>query len=872
MQSIPNCIADELDDLEAPILEESYILLRVKNSGDSFYRVMMDIDESPYLDIADIFKWLEIEAECDIDRQYCQAIMQPSGRIFWIDGDQNLYGNSDSNESIALPKDSFFIIENTVWLKWDAWRTWLPATFNWSIDRYYLGVDPHFKSKEERKADRKKSREYRWSQRRKQEHLDSIPAITPEKEYLTAMRYSLNLHRPAGDELGFDGNYDVSIDILDGNLQWSGLTADNGSETDVISYWNYQQKKKPSFYLFELGNTQYTPSLLVPSVSVTSGMRFDANERKQGAGTFQYQGHTTPGTEVDVLIGGFLEDTLIADEAGIFEIKKRFVSSGDRVVMQLFLPDGSEEEIVIQIAADNALLLKPKQWDSRLVTGSTSLGQFSLIQARYGLIQNISAGVNLFQIPVTEITSVSQAGFDFNWRLKDTINFSLEGFNNPENTDYSAQLNFTLWQSQSLQISTQSIDENSPLVQSPLLQYQYATYNKILHVLHFAKWRVQTLLTNTPDLNTLFVQTDYRWNRDLNFHISLDALDMREDDSHIRFSGEAGAVYQFTNTNILAVDRNISDASVWSIKYRYQGTTDNPWTEKSRYLPWRLSLQGTRPDNGSNLWGLSLSWYVSERASASITASKTGINLQLTLRDGLITNKQKLRTKKLLSATDSAVQRHSYNDLNLGIVEGYVKTPPSPGEGQDPLEGVVVRVDTKQGITDENGYFHISGLPAHQRFSIRIDQSTIDASMASADENVIVRLRPTSRLKYNPALTWTAGIDGVLYTDRDIPPGLLVQVILTLDNSIAGQGAIEPDGFFMIEGLTPNQYHLIVLGVENPPPPFPLEIPNGSDWVSGLQIDWLTAEYIQRQIDNNNSVSEEEIIQEDEITQEEEIE
>jgi|GEM_PF-6244226 len=65
------------ESAQVPQLVEAFIEIRVtKTRGSSFYRVMVDEQERPYLDVVDVFeRWFDMNADCQIERFYCQAVM-----------------------------------------------------------------------------------------------------------------------------------------------------------------------------------------------------------------------------------------------------------------------------------------------------------------------------------------------------------------------------------------------------------------------------------------------------------------------------------------------------------------------------------------------------------------------------------------------------------------------------------------------------------------------------------------------------------------------------------------------------------------------------------------------------------------------------
>ena len=57
-------------------LFDTYIALQVrKNRGDHFYKVVVDEEERPYLDVENVLTvWLEMVGSCDVEKLSCKAV------------------------------------------------------------------------------------------------------------------------------------------------------------------------------------------------------------------------------------------------------------------------------------------------------------------------------------------------------------------------------------------------------------------------------------------------------------------------------------------------------------------------------------------------------------------------------------------------------------------------------------------------------------------------------------------------------------------------------------------------------------------------------------------------------------------------------
>ncbi|OUS04024.1 hypothetical protein A9Q81_06300 [Gammaproteobacteria bacterium 42_54_T18] len=822
-------------------IEESFLEFRYKKKGDSFYRVMMDTNEKPYLNIIELFDtWFDIPIECDAARLICQATMQPSGKIYWIDGQQKQFGSSDKKEPTPIPPNTFILKENDFWLRYDLWGEWIPLNLTWSLERYSLNIQPYFLSKEDKKNIREKSRLSQMNKKSKRDKLNKLIAIAPSDPFRSEFRYSLSGTKRQDNQYDADLNYDMGLDFWDGYFQLSGNITQEIESNDYINFWRFQKINQENYHLFELGHTRFESTLLATAIDVTNGIRLEKNESGQSSGVFELRSRTNPNAEIDVIINGFLDEVVIADAEGNFEIGRKFVSGGDRVTLKYYFNDGSEDKKTIVIAPDKSLILKKNKWDINLLIGKTEIGDFKYIEGRYGLLENFSIGNHFYRIPIEkDKENESLITVDVAWRPFHNISLQLELSNGEEEIDHSLRVDIHSLNNQTMQFESLNIDPTSIFFKSSLFSYEFTQYNRLSYIVRWAPWSFTTRATQTKNADMLDLTINRRITRDLNLGVDLHYEDT-QDNEKTDLSSITNLDYQWNESNSLEVTRSQKDTSSgWILRYRHVGKSMNPWSEKEYAYPWRFSFNARILDGGENNYSLSLNWNNNRYLTTSLKLENHSFSAGITLRDGASINYNHEKSKW-------HYQRQEWNNFSSGTLEGFIKTPPTKDEAGKTLEGITIRAAGKKAVTDKNGYYRLSGVPPYDRISVKVDENSLDASFGTVKDVDIVQFRPGTRIRLNPKLTWTAGLDGLLYTDKIIPPGISLEVKRTSDQTIMATVPIESDGFFLVEGLTPNHYSLRVIGIENPPKIKTIEIPPGTDWVSEIHIDWRSQEYLDK--------------------------
>ena len=799
----------------APVLNEAFVEFRVtKTRGSGFYRVMVDEQERPYIDVGQALShWLDMKPDCQMPRLYCQADMPGTQQKIWIDGEQGQMAGPDSTV-IELAPGELVVQEQHLWLRYDAWPRWLPITTDWTLYTYTLGFHPNFPLLQDLKTAREKQRRQQLSQRSEREMLRHTEPVTPAEPYRAEGRYRVVLgrsDREDSDESEF--SYEGVADAWQGTLRVAGSAA-AGDEHLSPDFWRYRQLRRPHYYLLDVGYTQSDTSILFPVFLVKDGVRFNRLETSEGAGEFEYTDHTQPGTEIDVLRNGFYQQTLVADADGFYQIDRLFVSGGDRITLRYYFQDGSRAEKIIQIAPDGGQIIAKGQYDVQLLSGKLVIDDSPVHRAgvRYGLTDNLSGGLHAFQFDNAGQPDTLMK-LDLAWRPFYGLNLLYEQLNSEDSRDYVARADLTALPGQHVRIDWRELADNSPLLNFPYLRDPARSLHTVAYDVRVSRWSLFTEYKSLDDAWNSSLNLDYRLSN--RFGLFYENATQRAVDDQMSRENHLGLVMMPRQRQFIEARRSwLNGQNSWSVTYRHQGGLDNPWD---------VSVLTTRTvDNELNFSG-AVTWRASRKLSLSLTSSKEATIAYIAWQDVIST---------------SPGPRY-WDEFATGTLTGRVVAPATAaGKSPQPLANVRVRADIKTAMTDKYGYYEIHGIPSNQRVVVYVDKNSLDATLAPVEEKQVLYFRPGTRIHYDPELTWTAGLDGYLETAELLPPGVAIDIIRDSDQKLIATVPVEEDGFFLAEGLTPGHYMLNLTGVDHPPAALAVDLTPETDWLSDLRWAW----------------------------------
>ncbi len=294
--------------------------------------------------------------------------------------------------------------------------------------------------------------------------------------------------------------------------------------------------------------------------------------------------------------------------------------------------------------------------------------------------------------------------------------------------------------------------------------------------------------------------------------------------SHLVLEGQGGhnaqigSIVNFSNNNRidLTTDWNEHAGTKLSLDYTYHGGTDSSFD---------VSMNLTSKINSDDSTQLSakFDWRITPNLALNLFAGSDTYGVSISWSD-------------LMTQTPGPL---SWNDFAKGTISGRVTYPlQDHDEAVQPIAGATVRVDNALAETDEEGRYEVTGLPTYTKLLVSVDANSLDATLAPVNNFTLAYLRPASHLKYNPTLTWTKGVDGYIVYSQPIPPGGVIEIYQSKSNTLIKRVTPDTDGFFIVEGLTSDQYTFTLSGVESPPDPINVKLTEDIDWLSDLKWEW----------------------------------
>ena len=811
---------------EKNALHEGFIMVTVTTErGNAFYRVMQDDQERPYLNVKDFMEgFLDFTSVyCDATQKHCQGTLQPDKNTFWIDGKQSQYGDSDhgaSNEQIPggafvveegstnVQKDAFVVQDNSCWLRYDIWEKWLPLTANWDFHTYYLAVLPQFKLLNERKKMREQQIESANITKREREIMNNTEAIKPDDFFRPELKYHASVRQNPQQQIGEDFNYDANLDVFKGTFQTGGpIRHDKDTGWNVVRpYWVYRLKDQKYFYLMEVGDTYFEESnLLLPNVSGKNGFRFDSREMNYGAGSISVNGRAQQNTTVDLYRDGTYIQTIKVGEDGRYVFDNVVVNSSSRLVARLYFPDGSEEYRQIVLSDDNGMILPKGVVQERLFTAETPYGRMNYTALRYGLFNNFSVGVHPMIFAGSKRPSFMA---DTAIRpIPDTV-FLGQALFTGKNIDRAFKVGTTLLYPNYLEVVHRFYSDDTPsfLQQTRIL----GEYWSGRHSASLGRIQLINAYEQYKGMRDVSSEVIFTYNRFIKPFFSYGLFYPKDFTKYTSIKG---------GLDIMPTDHSVLEFSrTWS-----QPTPINTISFFVRNI---INVGG---------WDVGVTYNVPDRIIKNTLTADVTYRITKNLSLGVLSSNKyfgfRINWDGIIAPTPGPA---TWSDFAMGTLSGKIMSPKNSDTEQYPIENANVTIGSRTATTDKNGYFEVSGIAAYQKLIAKVDQTTLDATVATEKDFDVVYFRPGTQITWVPTLLATAGIDGKIEGLESIPLGTTIEAIKLPENRVMSKGKVEGDGFFIVEKITPGHYQLKVKGLKEEMKTTEIDIPESTNWLSGI--------------------------------------
>lgn len=811
--------------------EQSYIGIFVNdNVNSAFYGVIMNKKEQPFLPIADtLHHWLQMSITNNSNS--ITATLQSTQQQYRFSKTQETLF-APRGKTINIPRDALIYAEGKYWLRYDVWQQWLPLMASWNLQAYELYFEPNFTLSSDLAARRTRQLIEDKAEQKREERLKHIKAIKPNDDFNIQARGRLDWTRPTQKQQSLSTSYQGNIDLFGGTLATSGQTIlDRDGTYTPPGYWSYTFLNKGGFHRILFGDFSNQQTLLVPSLSLQNGIDITRLKNTNPANGFSYQGHTLPGTEINVFHNGLLVTIIRADKGGNFFYSDPNGVPGDRYTFRFFFADGTQANRVIQLSPDDILVPKGK-WNAIVQNGYLDNDQFDIdtglavgrmthAELWYGLSKNFSIGAEGYNLPTKNHKNMG--GIDAVWQTLPTWTNVIETLNYGQHTDVGYQSSFTGITHNTLQFTLKQQDKVSPINQLAYPQpfapqtllpeiLPSATHSMSLNdIVNYDAWQgnVEYRHTNVGD------NADIGINRAITSRLTLSSTlgvvhPKNQDTQHYK---SLNAMYLFNDNSTLSASQNFvkNDNSTIVTYSRYSSSVTG----------WDYGVGYSKQEGEQWSAFASVQWRVTPFAAIAVTGQRHSVFLTLSLY-GMIAEKP--------GPTD-------YNNFASGTLYGEVRAPLPSSNGSVPIKNARIDIGGQIATTDQNGHYFLTGLPTNTRLSYRVEADSLSANLIPDQDVQVVYLRPGTDIHLNPKIDLTAGLDGQLQAQSDIPRGTKV-VIKNKNGNVIETADVEPNGFFVLNKLREQKYTLEFTGLKNPPKAKTINLAVKGQWLSDVDVAW----------------------------------
>ncbi len=793
-------------------LNESFIALQVNSkAGDLYYRVMMDEEENPYLDLKAYSKsWLGLTVNCDLKIKKCNLRIPANEDPHIIDIGNHLF--TEGGPPRPFSPDNVFILEDRVWIRYDLLLNWLPINGSWNLDEYLLRLYPDFLLPKKLKTFRKKQRTKDQQRKKTRDWLENTTPIKPEGEFRSELRYRLS-HFHSQSTLNENDvrnistlSADYGADILKGWLRITGsLNNDYEGNQNADHTWKYHRTDQKYFQLLELGHLFFPSSLLIPGQSIKQGVHIKRKETLSGFGNMEWVDMTLPGTEVDLYINGFLISSQIADGSGRYEFKGIPARGGDQISLRFLSPEGISHKKDLKVISAEGKILSDRDWDIDLYYGTnddqdskaiTRVATFS-----YGLLNNLTILLNQY-----DLNNIFVKGSQTIWRPFYGLHLTLEHITDDATDGRALKVYLSYFSSQYIQLEMREFNETGALTNLQSGDKKALLYSRYTHFINFNRWNIEGNFTETESVVEKQLKSRFRLSREFSMNVA--------NENRFLKSSETETDQWTLEGRYDSVRQNIS------MKRVFESSLTLTYNFKERDSPWRYFVNYNQSDEGENNYSIGISW----RPSSTVNASTVG---------GKSSQSASLSWTGILSEESGP---ESPEHFGTGTLRGNLSALEK--EKNRPISEAEIFAGRFKGVSDASGDYVIHGITPHQKLKVWLNPRSIDINLVPKVEKLVMQFRPGSVIDYNPEVVKTVGLDGYVESNFSIPQGTFIQALNLSEGNVYGPIVVEDDGFFMFEGLKSGTYRLDIRGTPQPPKSLELIIEEDQEWISDLVIPW----------------------------------
>lgn len=751
---------------EATELYPAHIEVRVGQVGDSFYRVMMDDYEEPFISISNAaFSLLEMNGQCD-DKGYCEIYLpQDVGREsppYIVDIEQAICYRDDNN----IQSIKFEVIDSETYIHWYSLQACIPAKIRWDIDDYRLTVSPEFSSLTELEAVISKIKN---ESRKKAEDLKragNIPAIEPRATVGLATRVAASVYHDS--DIGSDV-YAISDTILSTEDSLSRLSIDSGEDQPIV-YYNIAVEANEGEGSLEIGHVLLDGSVFTVNQTLEDGLYYTNRKRQPEFGNLQLERTTQPNISIDVLVNGIYQTTYRSDEFGRFVVEEDNISPGDTIKFRYYLSKGVWQEEEITVAGLEDAFLPRNEWGVQVV-GNEGADRASAVSLEYGLADYFTVGSAFMRQHGKDLVGFQGRYLPTHW-FAGHIGWL------PDFHRFPTEFDILLGSDQSVSIELNKTDE----LDLESMEYHVFKYNLSLA-------NLTAFLTVRDDEKELSVEPKFNTKVSPNLFFSY-AGDYRyikssHKDDYLHTIGLAKSGFSDTSWNVSGTVngsghhertefslRNACKECILDPLKAFQELTTNV---SARYQKQEVSFSA------------SLEARVNPYLVFKLEGNEDRYGVEVTTEFGAKTYFDE--------NIGEFVEWNKYNQSKLtGIVYDHHKQP---------IAGVSLQILDQRAASDSKGRFEFSNVPARDNLPIYIDEGALDLNLTPIQNPVFVNTKQVGLTHAHIEMVVSFGVDGTVEGMLEDNAYLHFKHI---QKGTEYSSEIESDGFYMVEGLIAGKY------------------------------------------------------------------
>ncbi|PKF78477.1 hypothetical protein CW749_15470 [Vibrio sp. vnigr-6D03] len=782
------------DIIEADIVE-AYVELFMRYEHDSFYRVMQNASEEPYLALQTFAtQWLQLEGGCR--NQIC-LFYQPKD----VQEQRQPYQLDLNSKQCILPKSKeihtidYVTVDGEEWLHWASFVDCFPVSVLWDLDTYSLKVKLHYstyKELEKKLAQRRaiaKQKAKELEDRKAQKRIHPATATTASARIKGRAEFSSN------NQPEYNLRTDAYLVHQNAHLE---VSYDTNAPKEV-EYYQFEITPFPLGYQLQVGHVVLDSGLASSSETFENGVYYSRLKPKKQSGRLVIEEQTLPNTFVDVYVNDIYRGTLRSDASGRYSISDYPLSAGDQVELHEMVRSGVVERKTIKVADIDEALLDKGQWDlelgASLIEENTGKVQMSygathsltLVGSAYNTNDSVTGGLGLRWLP-THFLSIA-----FEWL--------------PSQPVMPATIELAVGEKHKFEADINHVDlfGRDPKKREHQIRYRYLDNP------------ISFNLDATYDENELIVIPQVRAQTASSQFLTLE-LKNRRTSQNIRDELSAKYAIHTHEHGSVNLSSTFSDGNSprYRVGYRYlcsncffSGWWQTLQSTYSTQLTWQNAKFGY---SGNAKWELTPNW------SGEVAINDDSVSLALETKWGGRLSKN----DESVASLELPWEEFIYAELTGRVLDNH----------DQPIANVELKVNNKKAISDANGEFHFTGVGYGEDLQLHIDDSTLDLNLKPEENPIYFHAEKGGKTHIEVRVNKSFGVDGIVTAPYSFS-GWHVNFYHE-ETSRTFSAKVEQDGFYFFEDLIPGDYRIVIEDNET-------EVETrarirSEDWVSGLNF------------------------------------